>query len=85
LGRHNGARFRIRPKDLVALAQKIDQVPSETAAGIENYHSWRNPAAEKLVEEMDVDVAELLVEGEHGGNTTQATLMFRFARKALLR
>ena len=37
-----------------------------TAAGVEDSHAGHDVAAKKLVEEVDVDRAELLLEGGHG-------------------
>jgi hypothetical protein len=53
-------------EDLVAFAEKVDEIAAGAAAGVEDSHAGHDVAAKKLVEEVDVDRAELLVEGGHG-------------------
>jgi hypothetical protein len=44
------------------MAQQVQQVPPAAAARIDYPHAGRNPSAQQLVEEIDVDLAELLLE-----------------------
>ena len=50
-------------KDFEAFAEEIDEVASGAAAGVEDGHAGEYVAAEEVVEEVDVDGAELLLEG----------------------
>ncbi len=47
--------------DVIAFAEKIDEVATGAAAGVEDSHAGGDVAAAKLVEEIDVDGAELLL------------------------
>ena len=51
--------------DVVALAEKIDEVAAGAAASVEDAHAGSDVAAEQLVEEVDVEVAEGLLEDGH--------------------
>ena len=42
-----------------AVLQEVDQVPAVAAAGVEHARAGVEPAAKNLIEEIDVDVAEL--------------------------
>lgn len=44
------------------MPQQIDEITPGAAAGIEDLRSGRNAAAEELIEEVDVDCAELVDE-----------------------
>jgi len=65
-GLRDGFGILIGGEDLVAFAKEVDEVATGAAAGVEDSHAGHNVAAKKLVEEVDVDVAKLLVEGRHG-------------------
>ncbi len=60
------ARIGVHGGHVVAFAQEIDEVAAGAAAGVEHAHARRDAAAQQLIEEIDVDVAELIVEGAHG-------------------
>ena len=47
------------------LPEKVDQVPARSAARIEHAHPRPNTAPEQLIEEVDVDLAELLLKIGH--------------------
>ncbi len=49
--------------DVVAGTEQVDQIPAAAAAGIEDAHPRRNAAAKYLIEEIDVDTAEVLGQG----------------------
>jgi hypothetical protein len=53
-------------EDLVSLAQKIDEVAAGAGACVEDTHAGCDVAAEELIEEVDVDGAELFLKGGHG-------------------
>jgi len=54
-------------EDLASLAQKVDEIAPEAAARIEDTHSGMDAATEKLIEEVDINGAELLLKRRHGG------------------
>jgi hypothetical protein len=56
----------VRGEDLVAFTMEVDEVATGAAASVEDAHAGLDIAAEKLVEEINVDEAELFVEGRHG-------------------
>jgi hypothetical protein len=49
-------------EDLVNLAEEIDEIAAGAAAGVQNSHARHDVAAKDLVEEVDVHLAELLLE-----------------------
>jgi hypothetical protein len=53
-------RVLIHPEDLVAVAEKVDQVPAAATARIQKAHARLEAALHHLVEQVDVDRAELL-------------------------
>ena len=55
----------IHTKRFVALTQKINQVPAETAARIQYSHPGCDATSQKLIEEVDVNFAELLLKIGH--------------------
>ncbi len=61
----DGSRVFIDAEDLVSLAQKVDEVATEATAGIEDAHAGRYAAALELIEEVDVDGAELFLKRGH--------------------
>ena len=63
--RRYGAGIGIDAKDLVAILKKVSQISAGAAAGVEDSRAGRNAAAEELIEEVDVDLAELF--GEQKG------------------
>ena len=63
----DGGGVLVGGEDLVAFAEEVDEIATGAAAGVEDTHAGVDVAAEELVEEVDVDVAELLLECGHGG------------------
>jgi hypothetical protein len=45
--------------DVIAFAEQIDKIPSRSAPRVENPLTGRDSAAQKLIEQVDVDLAEL--------------------------
>ena len=56
----NALDVRIERKHLAAFAQQMHQVPSISAARIQNPHSRRNVPPQNLIENVNVDLPELL-------------------------
>ena len=65
-GLRDGFGVLIGGEDLVAFAEEVDEIAAGAASGVEDSHAGHDVAAKKLVEEVDVDLAELLLEGGHG-------------------
>lgn len=62
----HGLRIGIDAKNLITFAEEIDEVAAGTTSSIEDPHPRHDAAAEELIEEVDIDLAELLLESEHG-------------------
>ena len=62
----DGNRVFVYAEDFASLAQKIDEVAAEAAARVDDAHARGYVAAQKLIEEVDVDSAELLLKGGDG-------------------
>ena len=62
----DGGRIVVCGKDFVAFIEKVNEIAAPAAAGVEDAHAGGDVAAKELVEEVDVDLAELLLEGWHG-------------------
>jgi hypothetical protein len=62
----DGGGTLIGAEDLVAFAEEIDEIAAGAASGVEDSHAGHDVSAKDLVEEVDVDLAELLLEGGHG-------------------
>jgi hypothetical protein len=52
--------------NLITLAEQVDEVAAGAAADIEDAHAGRDAGAEELIEEVDVDGAELFLKRGHG-------------------
>jgi hypothetical protein len=65
-GLRDGFGTLIGGEDLVAFAEEIDEIAAGAASGVEDSHARHDVAAKNLIEEVDVDRAELLLEGGHG-------------------
>lgn len=64
-GLFDSCRVLIDCEDVVAFAEKIDEVAAGAAAGVEDAHARDDVAAEKMIEEIDVDEAELFLQIGH--------------------
>jgi len=62
----DGVRVGIDGVDVVGLAQEEDEVTSTAAACFEHGHSGADSTAEKLIEEVDVDLTEERRKIHHG-------------------
>ena len=58
----DGARIAVGAENFVACAQQIDEVAAGAAAGIQDSHARGDAAAQQLIEQIDVDRAELFLE-----------------------
>ena len=58
-------RIRVYSVDVVPFAEKIHQVAAGPAPGIQNSHPAADPAAQKLVEQVDVDRSEVFLKVVH--------------------
>jgi len=54
-------RIRIDGDYFAAFAHQVNQVPSETCAGIQHAHRRGDVSAQNLIEQVNVDLAELLL------------------------
>ena len=63
--RGNRARIGIHAMDVVVFAEEIGKVAAGAASGIEDTHVRGDSAAKQLVEEINIDGAELLAEAGH--------------------
>jgi hypothetical protein len=61
----DGFEVLVHAEDLVSVAEEIDEVTAGAAARVEDSHAGNDVAAEQLVEEVDVDVAELVLQRRH--------------------
>jgi len=62
----NRVRVGVHAEYLIPLPEKIDQVAPRSAARIEQPHPRPDTTSEKLIEQVDVDLAELLLKIGHG-------------------
>src|SRR4051812_45476761 len=54
-------RVGVDAVNVVPLMEEVDKVASGTAGRVEDPHTRRDPSAEELIEEVDIDLAELLM------------------------
>jgi hypothetical protein len=59
----DGVGVFVEGKDLAALAEKMDEIASVAAAGVEEAHFVSDVAAQELIEDVDIDLSELLLDG----------------------
>jgi hypothetical protein len=62
----HGLWVRVRRVNFVAFPQEVDEVSTGTASGVQYAHSGGDAAFQKLIEKIDVDLAELLRERGYG-------------------
>jgi hypothetical protein len=78
----DGGRVMVDSEDLVAFAEEIDEIAAGAAAGIEDTHAGDDVAAEEMVEEIDVDEAELFLQIGHRATASYGReLEYRSGRK----
>ena len=63
-GEANGAG---EGEDFASLAQEVDEIAAVAAAGIQDAHGGGDVAAQDLVEDVDVDLAEFFLQSEWNG------------------
>jgi hypothetical protein len=64
----DGGRVVVDGEDLVAFAEEIDEIATGAAAGVEDTHAGDDVAAKEMIEEIDINEAELLLQGGHGSS-----------------
>ena len=50
---------RVDAEDVVAVPEEVDEIAPAAAAGIDDTHAGRDSSTQELIEEVDVDLAEL--------------------------
>ncbi len=60
------SRVGIAAVDVEALAEEIHEIAAAAAAGVKDAHATLDAPAQQLIEQIDVNVAELLVKGHSG-------------------
>src|SRR5271163_571890 len=68
----DGILVRVQSKYFTALPQKIDQIASISASGIQHAHFVGNVPTEDLIEDIDVNLSKLLL------NVFRNTSRYRF-------
>jgi hypothetical protein len=58
----HGCGILVDGEDLAALAEQVDEVAPVAASGIDDGHAGLDVAAEDLIEDVDVDLAELFLD-----------------------
>ena len=58
--------IRVDAVDVAALAQQVDEVAAAAAARVEHAIARGDPAAQQLIEQIDVDVSEFALEVDRG-------------------
>ena len=58
----DAGRICVESKDFKALTEKIDEITAVPAAGVEDAHAMNDVFAKKLIEDIDVNLAELLLQ-----------------------
>src|SRR5580658_3651129 len=59
----NAPRIRVHCEDFAALARQVNEVPSVAASGVEHAHARGDVSAQNLIEDVNIDLAELLLDG----------------------
>jgi len=54
----------VEGEDFASLAKKVDEIATVAATGVEDAHGGGDVAAQELIEDVDVDLAELLLQVE---------------------
>ena len=59
----DGFGILVEGEDFAALAEQVDEVTPVSASGIENNHAGENVSAQDLIKDVDIDLAELVLNG----------------------
>jgi hypothetical protein len=59
----NGLWIGIERKHLTAFAKQVDEIPPIAASGVEHDHAGGNVPAQDLIEDVNIDLAELFLNG----------------------
>ena len=57
-------------EDLATFAQQVNEVAPVSASGVKHAHAGLNVAAQDLIEDIDIDLAELLLNAQGHSTTT---------------
>ena len=63
--RCDGVQIGIDAANLEAILEEVHEIAATAATSIENAHSRRQPATQQLVEDVDIDMAELTHQIRH--------------------
>ena len=58
----NAVGISIQCEDVASLAQQMHEIAAVAASGIEHAHTRRNISAQNLIEDVDIDLAELFLD-----------------------
>ena len=72
--RRERAGIGVDAEDLEAVPEEVDEVAAAAAAGVEDAHARRDASAEQLIEDVDVDLAELGLKIRHVASARSATV-----------
>ncbi len=75
----NRIRVQVQREHLTAFAQQVNEVSSITASGIEHAHAGCDISAQNLVEDIDIDLPELFLNGQSHADTFSSIEGFRKA------
>jgi hypothetical protein len=59
----HGIGIEVERKYLAPFAEQVDKIAAVTATSIEHTHARDNVPAQDLIEDVDIDLAELLLNG----------------------
>jgi hypothetical protein len=59
----DGLSVLVDGEDFAAFAKQMDEVAAVATSGVENDHARNDVAAQDLIEDVDVDLAELILYG----------------------
>ena len=60
----NSRGVRVDCKHLAALAKQVNEIPAVSAPGVEHAHTLVDISAEDLIEDVNIDLAELVLNGQ---------------------
>jgi hypothetical protein len=64
----DGLGIGVEREDLAAFAEQMDKITAVAASGVEHAHRSGNVSAQDLIEDVNINLSELFLNGErHGG------------------
>ncbi len=76
----NSRGIRVDCKHLTAFAKQVNEVPAISASGVENARALVDVSAEDLIEYVDIDLAELILNGQRRASNFGYSTVTDFAR-----